>query len=166
MAPRSQHICIQIPRSLDWEYKRQPTLKLNSSSHYKTIAGRSRPGLKMQNTQITNPGDTRRTWHPMPLVLHVITRNPTRQHRHAQLGAFQYVVMNLVSATSSVLMKITFSYEVWHHYPNVAALFATLKIYRCCLFWEHPGRTFVQRLSSSAVWQQSPRGCHPSEDSP
>lgn len=64
----------------------------------------------------------------MPLVLHVITRNPTRQHRHAQLGAFQYVVMNLVSATSSVLMKITFSYEVWHHYPNVAALFATLKI--------------------------------------
>lgn len=61
MAPRSQHICIQIPRSLDWEYKRQPNLKLNSLSHYKTIAGRSRPGLKMQNTQLTNPGDMRRT---------------------------------------------------------------------------------------------------------
>lgn len=44
----------------------------------------------------------------MPLFLCVITRNPTKLY--AEFGAFEYVVINLVSETVSVLMKITFSH--------------------------------------------------------
>lgn len=105
MVPRSQHIFIQIPRGPGWENKRQPTVKITSVSHYEMIAGRLRPGLKLQNTQIRNPGDMRKAWHPMPLVLHVITWNPTRQLGHAQLGAFEYVGLHPMSKTDSVLMK-------------------------------------------------------------
>lgn len=116
MVPRSQHICMQIPRSTGWEKKRQPTVKLTSLSHYERIAGRLRPGLKLQNTQIRNPGDMKKAWHPMPLVLHVITWNPTRELGHAQLGAFEYVVLNPMSKTGSVLMKKHFVLWGLQHY--------------------------------------------------
>lgn len=40
-------------------------------------------------------------------------KDPTRQAGYVQLGAFEYVVLNPMSETGSVLMKITLSDEVW-----------------------------------------------------
>lgn len=53
-------------------------------------------------------------------------KDPTRQVGNAELGAFEYVGLNPVSETGSVLMKITRSNEVQrpallHCYHNFAA---------------------------------------------